>query len=168
VCVFLNLFNYFFFFLQYVYDRLTPVLGLKKPGALNQAAVFILSGIWHGVYPGYCLTFVAFTAWVSASKVIFRLQQRIAASKEERRRRKKSSHHLVDLAIQMTRAANFLMMRLGMDGFTPPFLLLHLAPSIKAWKHLQWAPHIVVVLAYLTSLLSPARGQKKDNHTKRE
>jgi hypothetical protein len=53
-----------------VYERLTPPG--KRPTFRTVVATQTVSGIWHGLFPGYWLFFVSTAFMLEASKVLYR------------------------------------------------------------------------------------------------
>ncbi|CAG9461262.1 unnamed protein product [Pedinophyceae sp. YPF-701] len=126
----------------YVYERIT--LFGKRPGAANQIVALAVSALWHGVYPGYFLTFATFIPWVLAGKALFRLSRAAGPRLGP-----------------VLSGANYVLARWGLDAITPPFVLLHLAPSMQVWSSLMWSPHLMVVfwLATCAALTPRKRGR---------
>lgn len=56
-----------------VYDRLTPKG--KKASLLTLVITQTISGLWHGVFPGYGLFFVSSAFFFESSKVIYRYER---------------------------------------------------------------------------------------------
>lgn len=53
-----------------VYDRLTPPG--RKPTVMTLMGTQLVSGVWHGLFPGYWAFFATSAVFLEASKVIYR------------------------------------------------------------------------------------------------
>lgn len=56
-----------------VYERLTPKG--KGPSFFTLIVTQLVSGIWHGLFPGYVLFFVSSALMFQSSKVIYRYER---------------------------------------------------------------------------------------------
>lgn len=56
-----------------VYNRLTPKG--KGPRFYNLIVTQLVSGIWHGLFPGYVLFFVSSALMFQSSKVLYRYER---------------------------------------------------------------------------------------------
>lgn len=53
-----------------VYERLTPAG--KRPGFRTLVATQLVSGVWHGLFPGYWLFFATSAVMFEAGKTLYR------------------------------------------------------------------------------------------------
>jgi lysophospholipid acyltransferase len=53
-----------------VYERLTPIGG--KPTLVTQLVTQLVSGVWHGMFPGYWLFFASSAFMLHTAKVLYR------------------------------------------------------------------------------------------------
>lgn len=58
---------------HYVYERLTPAG--RRPGFRTLVATQLVSGVWHGLFPGYWLFFATSAVMFEAGKTLYRYEQ---------------------------------------------------------------------------------------------
>ncbi|KAI6004231.1 MBOAT, membrane-bound O-acyltransferase family-domain-containing protein [Pisolithus albus] len=110
-----------------IYKRVTPKG--KKPGFRSSMLTFLTSAFWHGIAPGYYLTFV-FGGFITAAARLCRsgfrplvLPSPGAPTTTVKR--------IYDLAGSL---ASVLLL----NYVAAPFMLLTLTDSLEAWHRLQW------------------------------
>lgn len=110
-----------------IYKRVTP--RGKKPGFRSSMLTFLTSAFWHGIAPGYYLTFI-FGGFITAAARLCRsgfrplvLPSPGAPTTTVKR--------IYDLAGSL---ASILLL----NYVAAPFMLLTLTDSLEAWRRLQW------------------------------
>ncbi|XP_066572321.1 lysophospholipid acyltransferase 2 [Amia ocellicauda] len=115
------------------------------------AATFLLSAMWHGVYPGYYITFLTGILMTLAARAIrHNVRQYFLAS---------SKHKLVyDV---MTWAGT----QVAISYTVVPFVLLSVQPSLKFYKSWYFCVHVACMLLVLALPVKPRhiRNRQQDN-----
>mmetsp|Transcript_39709 Transcript_39709/g.126877 ORF Transcript_39709/g.126877 Transcript_39709/m.126877 type:complete len:161 (-) Transcript_39709:26-508(-) len=111
---------------HYVYERVT--FKDRKPGLLQLVVTQIVSGVWHGLFPGYILFFISTAFFVHGSKVVYRFEK-----------------NLTGVAKHTARVLHtcFTMGTLGYLAVN--FLLLDYASCIQAWSSVYYIPHFILL-----------------------
>ena len=127
---------------RYCYER-APL-----PRGGRVAAVYALSALWHGFYPGYYLAFASMPILqLLEAELAARVQPRLQALLPAR------------LAAALTAAA----VAAGISYFMVAFQLLSLERTLVAWAHMGYAGHAVMAALLLALPLLPhsreARGK---------
>ncbi|KAI5820052.1 MBOAT, membrane-bound O-acyltransferase family-domain-containing protein [Pyronema omphalodes] len=116
---------------NYVYLRVTPKG--KKPGFRSSMATFGTSALWHGISPGYYLTFVT-ASLVQTTAKHFRRHVRpfFITADNKSNGRYKSAYDIF----------GWLATQLGFSYVVAPFIFLSFSDSIKIWARLYFFAHI--------------------------
>jgi len=120
---------------NYVYLRVTPKG--KKPGFRSTLATFGTSALWHGISPGYYLTFIT-ASFVDTTAKLFRRHVRpffLAVDQKSPGPYKKA----YDLFTITTT-------QLAFSYIPVPFLVLSFAGSVKVWSRLYFFVHVVLIV----------------------
>lgn len=130
---------------NYVYLRVTPKG--KKPGFRSSLTTFATSALWHGISPGYYLTFIS-ASFVQTIAKQFRRHVRplfLAADGQTPSPYKRVYDVFGTVATQ-----------LGFSYIVAPFLVLSLSGSIKVWARVGFYGHVAILLA-MAFFHSPAK-----------
>ncbi|XP_043925053.1 lysophospholipid acyltransferase 1 isoform X2 [Protopterus annectens] len=111
----------------------------KYPTALT----FILSAVWHGVYPGYYFTFITAIPIILAARVMRNNFRHCFLSSEKR----KVVYDII----------TWIVTQMAVCYTVTPFVLLAVDPTIKYYKSMYFHFHI---LSILVLLLLPSRPRK--------
>jgi len=143
------------FLRRYVYERLTP--RGRKAGFPQLLATQLVSAIWHGLYPGYLMMFVASALWINSSTVIFKGEQVLLPAVL----RDSLPWRGVKIAFQL----------LTLQYLATSFIMLDLHDSLRVWASLHYVPVIVLLLLCLAGPLIPGVKRSRstgDTATKKE
>ncbi|KAK1170237.1 membrane-bound O-acyltransferase domain-containing protein 2 [Acipenser oxyrinchus oxyrinchus] len=111
------------------------------------AATFLLSAIWHGVYPGYYLTFLTGIVMTKTARAIrHNVRQYFLGS---------STHKLIYDVI--TGAGT----QIAISYTVVPFVLLSVPPSLKFYKSCYFCLHIICFLVITMLSLKPRQIRDK-------
>ncbi|XP_066481356.1 lysophospholipid acyltransferase 1 [Tiliqua scincoides] len=105
------------------------------------ALTFLLSALWHGVYPGYYFTFITGILMTLAARAI----------------RNNCRHFFISskpLKLSYD-VATWLVTQLAVCYTVAPFVLLAVEPTIKLYKSLYFHMHILCVLVLLVLQVKP-------------
>ncbi|KAA0702928.1 Lysophospholipid acyltransferase 1 [Triplophysa tibetana] len=122
------------------YDR-APYYGLPL--------TFVLSAIWHGVYPGYYFTFISAVPISFAARAVRRNFRQYFLSS----RQLKLCYDVVTWAATQLTICYIVM----------PFLLLAVEPTVMYYRSMYFHVHIISILAMIL-LPSKPRGSKTLSH----
>eukprot|EP00898_Chlorokybus_atmophyticus_P005855 jgi/Chlat1/6270/Chrsp44S05862 len=129
----------------YVYIRLSPVG--SKPGYLPLLATQFISGIWHGVYPGYILYFVSTSFMIAASKVLYRYQQALPKDAKTARNAFSVFHWAFTSVVH--------------TYLTMGFIILSFSGTIAAWRSVHFIGHAMLLLVILLGFVYSPRAPKE-------
>ncbi|KAM6453858.1 lysophospholipid acyltransferase 1 isoform 1-T2 [Liasis olivaceus] len=107
------------------------------------ALTFLLSALWHGVYPGYYFTFITGILMTLAARRVRNNCQHIFISPK-----------LLKVGYGMV---TWLATQLSVSYTVAPFVLLAIEPTIKLYKSLYFHMHILCILVLL---VLPNKSQK--------
>ncbi|KAG8580232.1 hypothetical protein GDO81_007201 [Engystomops pustulosus] len=113
------------------------------------ALTFLLSAVWHGVYPGYYLTFFTGSLMTLAARNI----------------RSNVRHHFLqspELKL-IYDVMTWIATQVAISYTVAPFVLLSVKPSLQFYSSWYYCLHILCVLVLL---LMPARARKKERTDK--
>lgn len=110
----------------YVYERL--VRPGAKPGYFQVLVTQLVSGIWHGLFPGYLFFFTSSSLLFEAAKVVFRWE--------------KAFRERAPAVANALMASNFLLTVINLNYSAIPFLLVDYAPGIAVWSSVYYIPHV--------------------------
>ncbi|XP_039604804.1 lysophospholipid acyltransferase 2-like [Polypterus senegalus] len=112
------------------------------------AATFLLSAIWHGVYPGYYLTFLTGIFMTMAARTIRNNVRHYFLGS--------TTHKLIyDI---LTWAAT----QIAICYTVVPFVLLSVAPSLKFYRSWYFCLHIACLLVIVVLPVKPKQVSRKD------
>ncbi|XP_037551137.1 membrane-bound O-acyltransferase domain-containing protein 2 [Nematolebias whitei] len=112
------------------------------------AATFFLSALWHGVYPGYYLTFVTGTSMTMAARAVrHNIRPYFLASDSLKCFYDVITWASTQVAISYTVA---------------PFVLLAVEPSLKFYRSWYFSLHLLCLLIMLVLPVKSRRGQTKE------
>jgi len=122
-----------------VYKRL--VKPGEKPTSLTTLATFMTSAIWHGISPGYYLTFFIGSLGSSAARSVRRYIRPLVlpvpsdSSKSVPPTILKRAYDVLGTVTSI----------LILNYIVVPFMLLELRPSIRGWTSMYWYGHVVII-----------------------
>jgi len=112
------------FLRRYVYDRLTPAG--QKPTFYTLLATQLVSGFWHGLYPGYFLFFVSASVAIASSKILHRWEQRSSVSKT-----------------QLYKICRLVYSVATLNYTASAFMILSFKESMQVYASMKFIPHII-------------------------
>ena len=131
---------------HYVYERLSAVG--DKPSFINMLITQLVSGVWHGLLPGYWLFFATSAFIFQASRVIYRYEQNWPS-------KWRNWYPWWILKVAMS--------ALVLNYAGSAFVVLELRESLRVWRSVYYFGHVwmVAVLA-LGHIIPPRRPKKND------
>ena len=157
----------------YVYERLAPPAsgdagapaevaaaagggGKKKragiPPFLALLITQTISGIWHGIFPGYAFFFIGSVFMLHSSKVMYRHQRRLAPPDS--------------LPGRLLALVHGLISAFHLSYLASTFIIITLSGSFAAWRSVHWAGHYsllaIVVIGGLLPAPKTAKGKKSE------
>ena len=119
---------------QDIYIRLLDLIGAKYNERIY-LLVFLLSSLWHGIYPGYICAFLTCAIALIAEKRLW----------------KKFLFKYAQLTEQswMVRTGRIILMHILVDYIMGPFLLLKWDRSIQYWSEFYYYGHILLAILLL-------------------
>ncbi|KXZ56055.1 hypothetical protein GPECTOR_2g937 [Gonium pectorale] len=117
------------FLRRYVYERITPKG--RKPGFPALLFTQSVSGVWHGLYPGYIMFFVGTAVWIYFSQVLFKAETYMPAGL------RKSLPY---------RAVKTLWTAFVLNYMASAFVLLDYKSSKEALSSLNYFPFILMAI----------------------
>ena len=131
---------------HYVYERLSPVGA--KPSFVNMLVTQMVSGVWHGLLPGYWLFFATSAFIFQASRVIYRYEQMWPS--------------------KYRNAYPWWLLKVLVSGCVlnyagSAFCVLELGESLLVWRSVGWFGHVwcLAVLAF-AQVVPPKRRAKEE------
>eukprot|EP00884_Botryococcus_braunii_P000668 jgi/Botrbrau1/10601/Bobra.0358s0020.1 len=135
------------FLRHYVYERLTR----GNAGSFwHVMATQVVSGVWHGLFPGYAMFFFNSAFMFETGKVIYRY---------ERMWPKWVATFPPWLAVK------WLYTAFTLNYSATPFALLYFEPGWRVWRSVSFLGHFLMFSVMLISIVNPPRRPKK-NHSK--
>lgn len=58
---------------RYVYERITP--RNRKPAFQHLLFTQLVSGLWHGLHPGYLMFFASSSFWIYSATALYKMEQ---------------------------------------------------------------------------------------------
>ncbi|XP_028909387.1 lysophospholipid acyltransferase 1 [Ornithorhynchus anatinus] len=111
------------------------------------ALTFILSALWHGVYPGYYFTFITGLLVTAAARAV---------------RSNVRPYFLSNKALKTTYdLITWMMTQLAICYTVVPFVLLAVEPTISVYKSMYFHVHIISLLVLLVLPLKPPASSKR-------
>ncbi|KIY71758.1 endoplasmic reticulum protein [Cylindrobasidium torrendii FP15055 ss-10] len=117
-----------------VYKRVTPKG--KKPGFRSTLTTSLTSAFWHGVYPGYYLTFFLGGLITAAARL---------ARQNFRPFFLPAEGQTTGLSKRIYDLAGGIVSLVVLNYATIPFILLTIDDSLKSWRTLAWYGHGIIV-----------------------
>lgn len=127
----------------YIYLRISPVGGKKKPGFRTTLFTFITSAFWHGVNAGYYMTFATGALYQTCGKIYRRNFRPIFLYNEETSTRGQRIGKVVYdvVGIYFTKVA--------FGYLVQPFLILNLYESIVVWRSVYFYGHLIILVTFV-------------------
>ena len=114
----------------------------------NVTKTMMLSALWHGLYPGYFLTFASASLITEAARkarsVIRPLFQQQITNTDG-----KVTEVTGGALSKLYDFLTFLVTANALNLMTGPFLMMHFNMGIEFWKNFYWVLHIGSILLYL-------------------
>ncbi|KAG0662638.1 lysophospholipid acyltransferase [Monosporozyma unispora] len=111
----------------------------KKPGFRSTLFTFITSAFWHGVNPGYYLTFATGALYQTCGKFYRRNFRPMFLAKDGKTPLKyKWVYDLIGMYV----------IKLSFGYLVQPFLCLEFKNSIKAWASVYFYGHIIIAVSF--------------------
>lgn len=129
------------FLRQYVYVRLTPKG--KKPPFRALLLTQLVSGVWHGLFPGYAMFFAGSAFMFESAKIIYRYEGSVG--------------HAGLRSFAPWKAVKVLYSAICLNFLACAFLLLDLEPALKVWKSVHFLPLFLMGAVLLTNKVNPPR-----------
>jgi lysophospholipid acyltransferase len=130
---------------HYVYERLTRLGG--KPSFVNMMVTQLVSGVWHGLLPGYWLFFATSAFIFQASRVIFKYEQNWPS-----KWRNFYPWYVVKV----------LTTGLVLNYAGSAFMVLELDMSLQIWRATYYFGHVWMIFVLLVGQVFPPSTKKKD------
>lgn len=122
---------------NYVYLRVSKKG--KKPGFRSTLFTFITSAFWHGVNPGYYLTFATGALYQTCGKFYRRNFRPIFLAEDGKTPLKyKWIYDLICMYV----------IKIAFGYLVQPFLVLNLKDSIQAWRSVYFYGHIIIAVSF--------------------
>ncbi|KAK9448825.1 MBOAT, membrane-bound O-acyltransferase family-domain-containing protein [Limtongia smithiae] len=131
----------------YIYLRVTP--RGKKPGFRSTLATFLTSALWHGVYPGYYLTFVTGAFMQSCGRYSRRYIRPFFMAADQ---------SVPGPYKRYFDLATYIAMQLTMGYAVQPFVILTFRESMHVWRSVYFYIHIALFV--MTALFSSRKVTK--------
>lgn len=128
-----------------VYERLSPPG--SRPSFFNMIVTQTVSGVWHGIFPGYWLFFVTSAFMFQASRIIYRYEASLSPSVRT---------FLPWYVLKVVMSA------LVLNYAGSAFMVLSYQESIRIWKSVGFFGHIWIAIIFLVSTIFPPRRQRLD------
>ncbi|XP_048453325.1 lysophospholipid acyltransferase 2-like isoform X1 [Rhincodon typus] len=118
------------------------------------AATFVLSAMWHGVYPGYYMTFLTGIPMTLAARAI---------------RNNFRSYFLKSPAVKLLYdVITWIATMIAISYTVVPFVLLSVESSLKFYRSWYYGLHIVALLVILALPMKPRKKENEQNHSKQK
>lgn len=129
---------------HYVYERLTPAG--KRPTFGTLAATQLVSGVWHGLFPGYWFFFATTAVMFEAGKTIYRYEQTWPP---------RVRHFPPWLILKVVFNAHIL------SYAASSFIVLWLPDCLAIFRSVYFCGHISVLAIMALGMVFPPRKQKR-------
>ncbi|KAF8073163.1 LPLAT1 [Scenedesmus sp. PABB004] len=133
------------FLRRYVYERLT-VPG-KKPTFVTLMVTQLVSGVWHGLYPGYIMFFAGSAIFFAHSTVLFNWERAYVPPLLARS--------------PLWWAAKVFLTKQGLDFLAMAFLWLTWRECVAAWASVHYLPLIYMSSVLVLGNVFPARAPRR-------
>jgi lysophospholipid acyltransferase len=132
------------FLRRYVYDRLTPKG--RKPSLSTLVITQLVSGLWHGIFPGYALFFISCAFFFNSSKVLYRYERTWSSGVQNN---------------LLWRLLKLLYTELTLQYMGTAFMVLYLGQSLAVWRSMHFFGHVLVAaITIFGAVLPPSRPSK--------
>lgn len=132
------------FLRRYVYDRLTPKG--RKPLLSTLVITQLVSGLWHGIFPGYALFFVSCAFFFESSKVLYRYERTWSPRAQ--------NNWLLWLV-------KLLYTELTLNYLGAAFMVLYFGTSLAVWRSVHFFGHLLVAAILLYGAVFPPKRPRK-------
>ncbi|DBA91841.1 TPA: hypothetical protein ACH3X1_015978 [Trebouxia sp. C0004] len=132
------------FLRQYVYERLT-VKG-KPPTFFTLIVTQLVSGIWHGLFPGYVLFFISSALMFQSSKVLYRYERNWPKQVQN---------------FPLWVVAKWAYTAFCLNYCASAFMILTFKESLAVWRSISFLGHFLMIALILVSIVLPPRSPKK-------
>ncbi|TFY66011.1 hypothetical protein EVG20_g5072 [Dentipellis fragilis] len=133
-----------------IYKRVTPKG--KKPGFRSSMTTFAISAFWHGIAPGYYLTFIC-GGFIQTAGRLCRANLRplfLPVTPASTGDPSKSPQPIPQTALKTAYdIAGIIASIMVLNYAAPPFMILTFKDSINAWRALGWYGHWMIGLCLL-------------------
>ncbi|SPC60598.1 related to ALE1 - broad-specificity lysophospholipid acyltransferase [Ustilago sp. UG-2017b] len=142
----------------------------KKPGLKSTMTTFFTSAFWHGLEPGYYLSFILAAFMQSAAKMLRRHLRPIFFAQPSVANPTFSNVSTYSPEQLLYCTASVIVSQLTLNYAVAPFMLLELKASIAAWKAVYFYGHVLTFLAImaLQNGLGNALDRKSGNVTSKK
>lgn len=134
---------------RYVYERLARP-GVK-PSVVTVLATQVVSGAWHGLYPGYWAFFVTSAFLIEASKVVHRYEQGWPKAVRD------------SPVVWLLRCA---YTTLKLNYTAAAFEVLTWSETIQVWRDVFFIGHLAAIVPLIMAFGMPPKGNKDRKHRK--
>lgn len=126
-----------------VYERLPGRDG--KPTFANMFVTQLVSGLWHGLFPGYWMMFISTAFMFDSSKMLYRYEQNWSPALR---------------AFPLYRLFKIVLTATVLDYTAAPFMILSFQESWLVWKSVYFFGHIFIFVVMLVGMVMPPRRKK--------
>lgn len=128
---------------RYVYERLTPPG--RKPTFMTLLSTQLVSGIWHGLYPGYIMFFAGSAVLFAHSTVVYHWEKSLP-------------RWLAKSPVWW--AFKVIATKTGLDFLATAFLVLTWNEVIDVWASVHYIPLIYMTSVLVLGHVIPVKGHK--------
>eukprot|EP00878_Enallax_costatus_P006664 GHUV01006985.1.p1 GENE.GHUV01006985.1~~GHUV01006985.1.p1 ORF type:complete len:343 (+),score=42.23 GHUV01006985.1:519-1547(+) len=133
------------FLRRYVYERLTPPG--RKPTFMTLMVTQLVSGVWHGLYPGYIMFFAGSAIFFAHSTVIYNWEKAFMPPW--------AAKNTVWWAMKVFSTKQ------GLDFLAMAFLWLTWKECVAAWASVYYLPLFYMVTVLVLGTLFPVKNRKQ-------
>lgn len=137
------------FLRRYVYERLT--LPGRKPTFVTLMVTQLVSGVWHGLYPGYIMFFAGSAVLFAHSTVVYNYERAFLGEAP------KNSRNPLWL---LWWAVKVFLTKQGLDFLAMAFLWLTWKECVAAWASVYYLPLLYMVSVLVLGNLFPVKVKK--------
>ncbi|KAA6421295.1 MAG: membrane bound O-acyl transferase family [Trebouxia sp. A1-2] len=131
------------FLRQYVYERLT-VKG-KPPTFFTLIVTQLVSGIWHGLFPGYVLFFISSALMFQSSKVLYRYERNWPKQVQN---------------FPLWVVAKWAYTAFCLNYCASAFMILTFKESLAVWRSISFLGHFLMIALILVSVVATKNPQE--------
>jgi lysophospholipid acyltransferase len=132
------------FLRRYVYDRLTPKG--RKPQLSTLVITQVVSGLWHGIFPGYALFFVSCAFFFNSSKVMYRYERNWSS---------RAQNNL------LWRFVKLLYTQLTLQYLGAAFMVLQFNSAFAVWRSVHFYGHLAIAAITMYAVVFPPKRPSK-------